>query len=133
MQYRRLHIRVPASGEVILSVDEQVRVEATVINVSAGGLCITAPSYLLGENEYNIAIKTPAHGRIQFSGLPVYQTKESVGIKITYIDDDNLRIIYRLVENFRADRKTIQPGEQDFPQDRLMGDSCYDLSITFET
>lgn len=133
MQYRRLHIRVPASGDVLLSVGEQVRVEATVINVSAGGLRITAPSHLLGENEYNIAINTPAHGRIQFTGLPVYQTEESVGIRITYIDNDNSRLIYRLVESFGAAREAIKPGEEAFPQDRLIGDSSCELSITFET
>ena len=46
MKYQRLHIRVPASGDAILLEKGDVKIEASVINVSVGGLCFTAPSDL---------------------------------------------------------------------------------------
>ncbi len=135
MQYRRLHIRVPASGGVVLSVGEQVRIEASVINVSAGGISISAPSHLLDEDEYRVEIFTPSHGRIVFSGVPIYQTMDSVGIKITSIDHKSLQRIYLLVENFQSVQGCCNYMEDEDlpPQDWFTGDTRYELAITFET
>jgi hypothetical protein len=134
MQYRRLHIRVPASGNAILSVGEEIRVEATVINVSAGGFSIKAPSHLLDQIDYHIEIVTPSRGRIQFYGLPVYQTEESVGIKITSIDKDNLTKIYHLVQDFELTEEFIkQIEERDLLKDWLVDETGNDLAITFES
>jgi hypothetical protein len=135
MQYRRLHIRVPASGGVILSVGEQVQIEASVINVSAGGISIAAPSHLLDEVEYHVEVFTPSHGRLKFSGVPVYQTMDSVGIKITAIDHKSLQRIYLLVENFQfAEGCCNSLEDQDMPpQNWFSGDTRYELAITFET
>lgn len=134
MRYKRIHIRVPASGDVILSVGPEVRVEATVINVSAGGFCITAPSHLLDQVDYHIQIVTPSRGKIQFSGLPVYQTEESAGIKITFIDNDNLKKIYQLVQDFELTEDFIkQIEERDLLKDWLVDETGNDLVITFES
>jgi hypothetical protein len=116
-------------------VGEQVRVEASVINVSAGGISITAPSHLLDEAEYRVEIFTPSHGRVVFSGVPVYQTMDSVGIKITSIDYKSLRRIYLLVENFQSAQGCCNHlDEKDVPlQDWFTGDTRYELAITFET
>ena len=71
MYYKRLHIRVPATGKAVLSDKEGVRVEATVINVSAGGFRITAPRHPLDYADHHIEIITPIRGKVQFAGLPV--------------------------------------------------------------
>lgn len=135
MQYRRLHIRVPASGGVVLSVGEQVRVEASVINVSTGGISIKAPSHLLDEEEYRVQIYTPSHGRIVFAGVPVYQTMDSVGIKIISIDHKSLQRIYLLVEDFQSAQGccSYMDGQEMLPQGWFPGDTRYELAITFET
>jgi hypothetical protein len=134
MQYRRLHIRVPASGSAILSIGEEIRVEATVINVSAGGFCLAAPSHLLDQVEYHIEIVTPSCGKIQFSGLPVYQTEDSVGTKITSIDKDNLKKIYQLVQEFELTEDFIkQIEERNLLKDWLVDETGNDLTITFES
>lgn len=134
MRYQRLHIRVPASGAVLLSVKEEIKIEASVINVSAGGLCITAPSHIIEQNEYQIQVITPTNGKINFSGLPVYQTKESIGIKITSIDKDQLKTIYQVVGSFQLTDDFIKYiDEKDILHDWLVDESGEDIAITFET
>ncbi|MEJ2137155.1 MAG: PilZ domain-containing protein [Desulfofustis sp.] len=134
MQYQRLHIRVPATGDALLRVGDQVRIAASVINISAGGICITAPSHVLEDNEYHIEILTKEEGKIQFSGFPVYQTDTSVGIKITSIDKEDLKAIYRLVEGFQLTEEFIKHiDEHDILKDWLVDDAGNDLSVTFDT
>lgn len=134
MQYQRLHIRVPADGEAILKVGGQVTVAASVINISAGGICITAPSHELEDNEYFIEILTKEEGKIQFSGFPVYQTETSVGMKISAIDKEDLKAIYRLVEGFQLTEEFIKHiDEHDILKDWLVDEAGNDLSVTFDT
>jgi hypothetical protein len=134
MQYQRLHIRVPATGEAILKIANQVTVAASVINISAGGICITAPSHALEDNEYYIDILTKEEGKIHFAGIPVYQTETSVGIKITSIDKEDLMAIYRLVEGFQLTEEFIKHiDEHDILKDWLVDETGNDLSVTFET
>ncbi|MCG6929610.1 MAG: PilZ domain-containing protein [Desulfofustis sp.] len=134
MHYQRLHIRVPVTAEVTLSIGNEVRIAARAINISAGGLCISAPSHLLDEQEYHVGILTREKGKITFSGFPVYQTASSVGIKITSIDRDNLRTIYELVEGFQLTEEFIKHiDEHDILKDWLVDEAGNDLSVTFET
>ena len=134
MRYRRLHIRIPASGDVTLTTDEEIIVKSSIINVSAGGLCITAPSHLIDQNEYQIEIIMPFHGTIHFSGFPVYQNFESIGIKITSIAKDQLKIIYQIVGSFQLSDDFIKYVDQkDIIHDWLVDESGEDIEITFDT
>ena len=134
MRYRRLHIRIPATGDVTLTTDEEIIVKSSIINVSAGGLCITAPSHLIDQNEYQIEVITPFHGTIHFSGLPVYQNLESIGIKITSIEKDQLKVIYQIVGNFQLSDDFINHIDQkDIIHDWLVDESGEDIEITFDT
>ena len=134
MQYQRLHIRVPADGEAILKIGDQVTVAASMINISAGGVCITAPPHELEDSEYFIEILTKEEGKIQFSGFPVYQTESSVGMKISAIEKKDLKTIYRLVEGFQLTEEFIKHiDEHDILKDWLVDEAGNDLSVTFDT
>ena len=134
MKYQRLHIRVPASGDAILLEKGDVRVEASVINISVGGFCISAPSHLIDQHEYQVQVITPSHGKIRFSGVPVYQTIESIGIKITSIAKDQLKIIYQIVGSFQLTDDFIKYiDERDIIHDWLVDESGERIAITFET
>ena len=134
MKYQRLHIRVPASGDAILVEKGDLKVEASVINVSVGGLCIAAPSHMIDKHEYQVQVITSAHGNIQFSGIPVYQTFESIGIKITSIEKDQLKMIYQIVGNFQLTDDFIKYiDDRDLIHDWLVDESGEDIAITFET
>ena len=133
MKYQRLHIRVPASGDAVLLKKGDVKVEASVINVSGGGLGITAPSHLIDQHEYQIKVITPPHGEIHFSGVPVYQSFESVGIKITSIEKEHLKIIYQIIGSFQLTDDFLKYiDESDIIHDWLVDESGEDISITFE-
>ncbi len=134
MKYQRLHIRVPASGDAILLQKGDVKIEASVINVSVGGLCITASPDLIEQIEYQVQVITPAHGTIHFSGVPVYQTFESIGVKITSIEKDQLKIIYQMVGSFQITDDFIKYiDERDIIHDWLVDEKGEDIAITFET
>jgi len=134
MKYQRLHIRVPASGDAILMEKGEVKVKARIINVSVGGMGITSPSQLIHKHEYQIQVVTPSHGEILFSGVAVYQTKKSIGIKITSIEKDHLKTIYQIVEGFQGTEDFLkQIEEKDIIHDWLVDESGEDISITFET
>ena len=134
MQYKRLHLRVPATGDAILSSGEEVRVKATVINVSVGGFCISAPSQVLDQIEYDVKIVTPSRATIDFTGNPTYQTEEHVGIKITSIDKENLLKIYQRIEDFELTEEFIkQVGEEDLLKDWFIDEGGDVISIRFET
>ena len=134
MQYQRLHIRVPATGEALLRLGDQVTVAASMINISAGGICISAPSQVLEDDEYQIEIFTKEEGMIRFSGFPVYQAETSVGIKISTIDKEDLLAIYRLVEGFQLTEEFIKHiDEHDILKDWLVDEAGNDLSVTFDT
>ncbi len=134
MRYRRLHIRIPASGDVTLATDGEIIVKSSIINVSAGGLCITAPSHLIDQSEYQIEVITPFHGAIHFSGFPIYQNFESLGIKITSIEKNQLKIIYQIVGSFQISDDFIKYIDQkDIIDDWLVDESGEDIEITFDT
>ena len=134
MKYQRLNIRVPASGDSILLGKDDVKVEASVINVSVGGFCITAPSHLIDRHEYQVQVIIPSHGKIHFSGVPVYQTFDSIGIKITSIEKDQLKIIYQIVGSFQLTDDFIKYiDDRDIIHDWLVDESGEDIAITFET
>ena len=134
MKYQRLHIRVPASGDAILLEEGDVKVEASVINVSVGGFCITAPSHLLDQHEYQVKVITPSHGKIHFSGVPVYQSFESIGIKITSIEKEQLQIIYQIIGSLQLTDDFVKYiDERDIIHDWLVDESGEDIAITFET
>lgn len=134
MQYQRLHIRVPATAEVTLSISDSVRISASAINISAGGICITAPSHVLEDDEYYVEVITPEKIKVVFSGFPVYQTETTVGIKITKISKDDLKTIYQLVQGFQLTDEFIKHiDEHDMLKDWLVDEAGNDLSVTFET
>ena len=134
MHYKRLHIRVPVSGHVILSAGHRVRVKASAINISVGGLCIAAPSHILDQDEYHIEITMPSKEKIRFSGLPVYQTDKTVGIKITSVENKNIKKIYQLVEGFQLTEDFIKHiDERDILADWFVDNAGNKLDISFET
>ena len=133
MKYQRLHIRVPASGDAVLQEKGDVKVEASVINVSAGGFCITAPSHLIDQYEYQIKVIAPSHGEIHFSGVPVYQSFDSIGIKITSIEKEQLQIICQIIGSFQLTDDFVKYiDERDIIHDWLVDESGEDIAITFE-
>lgn len=134
MIYRRLHIRVPASGEVTFLTGEKVILKTRTENISAGGIGMSASSHILDKHEYQVKIYTESHDIIRFFGVPVYQSENGIGIKITSITEDNLDLIYRLIEGFQLTEDFIKHIDQNNIIDDWFTDgSGNKLEVTFES
>jgi hypothetical protein len=134
MKYTRLHIRVPAAGGAMLVRGNHLTVKAEIINISAGGIRITSPSFRLDDGAYRVELLIRSTGRIVFSGFPVYQSTHSVGIRILSIEPDHLKKIYQLVEGFQISEDFIRHIDQgDIINDWFTDESGEEISITFET
>ncbi len=134
MRYRRRHMRVPVSGDVILLDGDGIKAEASAINISVGGVCITAPGRPIDQKEYQVQIITTTRVKIHFLGFPVYQNNTAVGLKITAIEKDQCKKIYEIVESFQLSDDFIKSiEEKDIINDWLVDKSGDDIVITFET
>jgi hypothetical protein len=129
-----LHIRIPASGKVMLTLPREIRIQAEAINISAGGLCISTSVDLLEDEEYLIEITTSDRGIVRFSGIPVYRYGRNVGFQITDISSVNLEKIHQLVEDFQLTEEFIKHiDEHDIIREWFVDDAGNDLAVTFET
>jgi hypothetical protein len=134
MKYQRLHIRIPASGKVILTLPREIKIRAEAINISAGGLCVNTSVDLLDEEEYHIEVTTGDHGIVRFSGIPAYRHDTNVGFQITDITSANLEKIQQMVEDFQLTEEFIKHiDEHDIIREWFVDDAGDDLTITFET
>jgi len=134
MKYQRLHIRIPASGKVLLTLPREIRVQAEAINISAGGLCVSTSVDLIDDEEYHVEITTSDRGIVRFSGVPVYRHGENVGFQITDITSLNLEKIHQLVEDFQLTEEFIKHiDEHDIISEWFVDDAGDDLAVTFET
>lgn len=125
---------MPASGEVTFCTGEEVILKASAIDISAGGLGVSASSHILDKHEYQVQIYTKSNDIIRFSGLPVYQSEDGIGIKITSITEDNLDLIYRLVEGFQLTEDFIKHiAENNIIDDWFTDGSGNNLEVTFES
>ena len=74
MEYKRIHVRVPISGEAQLSTDKGSRIKALAIDISQGGVAITDPSMALTRDVYDIVITTADDKKIALRGELIRQT-----------------------------------------------------------
>ena len=134
MNHKRIHLRVPVNGEASLSCGDGVVILTRTSDISAGGLRITDPTFCPERDmEYEVEVCTNGRGRLRFKGLPVYQLKDGIGMKILNIDSTNLRTIYHLVNDFLATEEFIT----HIVHNNILGDWFLDddgkvLDVSFE-
>jgi len=123
MAHKRIHVRVPLAGEVLLSTGQGKRIKTPVINISQGGVGIASPSTTLAEDGEHI----------QFTATLVYRGEHTSGFKTSDIDKKNLQIIAELVAEFQSTEEFIkQVDNLDlFPQ-KFIDEDGREVSVTFE-
>lgn len=107
MGYRREHIRIPVSGNAILSNRQNRGIRAEVVNICEGGIGITIPPPRLKQTEYHVNFKTKSGLCVQFMGALIHQNKHSTGLKTVAIDQKNLKTIHQLIADFQASEEFI--------------------------
>jgi hypothetical protein len=131
MAHKRIHVRVPIAGEVILSTEQGIRIKTPEIDISPGGVGVISTS--LEQTEYQVEITTEDGEHIQFTATLVYKGEHTSGFKTSDIDKKNLQIIAELVAEFQsADEFIKQMDKHDlFPQ-KFIDEDGREISVTFE-
>jgi c-di-GMP-binding flagellar brake protein YcgR len=135
MEYKRIHVRVPISGEALLSRGKEVHLKARTIDISKGGVAVTAPATTatcISKSNYDIVITTQAGQKIELTVQLVRQTDKMIGFKIFEVDDNSLEIITDLVYKYQETTDFIDQIEKyNLLEQRYVDDDGTELDVTF--
>jgi hypothetical protein len=133
MDYKRIHVRVPISGEALLSNGKEVRISAEAIDISRGGVAITAPAKPLTEKNYDITIRTKDGRKIIIGAKLVREMDDVLGFKTCQIDGNSLKIITDLVLQYQETPEFIkQIEEHNLFGYGFIDDEGNELEVTFD-
>jgi len=108
MAHKRVDVRVPISGEVILSDGNGLRVATSAKDISPGGFGVENPSTPLDQSHYQVKITTETGSLIQLTATFIHKSTQSTGFKTSEIDTKNLQIITDLIAEFQNHRRVYQ-------------------------
>ncbi len=133
MAHKRTDVRVPISGEVILSDKEGIRITARAKDISPGGFGVNNPSTPLDQTEYQVTITTKEDKQIRLMATLIHMSNQSTGFKTSDIDSINLQIITDLIEEFQSTEAFIKQIDQhDLLQQNFIDDDGNEVSVTFD-
>ncbi len=133
MAHKRIHVRVPITGEATLSDQQGIHIRARTIDISPGGLGVVNPSNPIGQTEYDIEVTTVEGESIRLTATLIRKSEESAGFKTSDIDENNLRIIADLVAKYQTTDCFIkQIDEHDLFDQQFVDDDGNELEVTFD-
>ncbi|MDO9042957.1 MAG: PilZ domain-containing protein [Desulfocapsaceae bacterium] len=128
MELKRIYVRVPLSGEAILSNSCNPTIKARTINISQGGVALVTFSEEFFSTEYQIEILTEARQRIEIFAQLVRVDESIAGFQTLQIDQKNLKVIKNLV--FEYQKTTDFLNQLD--EFNLLDEEGDEIEITFE-
>ncbi len=131
--YRRIHVRVPVSCEVSIShPDSNIKVK--MINISQGGIAVTAPAQPLPEQIFQIEITTEDDRTLYIEGLLLRQNDDHAAFKTLKISQQDLEYILKLVDEYQSTVDYVhQLDQHNMLQQKYIDDDGRELEVTFET
>lgn len=133
MDYKRIFVRVPITGEAVLSSSIEPFIKARTIDISKGGLAVSEPSDSLKESEYAITVTTTTGNKIEFTGKLIRESADSIGFKTIHIDKSNLSTISNLVYQYQETTDFIkQVDEHDLFDQLFIDEDGTELEVTFD-
>ncbi len=133
MTYKRIHVRVPISGEALLLSGKGTSIKALAIDISQGGVAITTPDVALTQNTYDIIITIKDGKKIRIAACLVRQDGGLVGFKIDHIDSNSMQIITDLVFEYQESLDFVdQIMEHNLFDHFFVDDEGKQLDITFD-
>jgi hypothetical protein len=133
MAHKRLYVRIPITGEAVLSNKHGVHIKTPAKDINQGGLGVETPSTPLEHNEYQIEITTEEGKKIQLTATLIYKNKQHTGFQTSDIDNTNLQIIADLVAKFQTTEKFIeQIDKQDLLEQSFIDEEGNEISVTFD-
>ncbi len=133
MAHKRLYVRVPITGEAILSNKQGKRFKARAKDISQGGIGITDPSSPLEPAEYQVEIITEEGEHIYFTATLIHKSTSQTGFQTSEIDKKNLQIIADLIAEFQTTEEFIkQIDEHDLLEQNFIDENGDEISVTFD-
>ncbi len=133
MGHKRIYVRVPLSGEAVLSKSGKPTIKARTIDISQGGVAITAFSDEVSSAEYRIEILTETGQRIEIFAQLVRVDDAIAGFQTLQIDEKSQEIIKNLVFEYQTTPDFIkQLDEYNLLDDKVMDEDGNEIEVTFE-
>ncbi len=131
MGHKRIYVRVPLSGEAILSNKSSLTIKARTIDISQGGVAITAFSVEVPSSEYQIEILTESGERIAIFAKLVRVDGSTAGFQTLQIDKNSQGIIETLVSEYQKTTDFIKQLDE-FNLLEAVDEDGNEIKITFE-
>jgi hypothetical protein len=133
MHYKRIHVRVPISGEALLSLGQDAHIRAHAIDISQGGVGIVSTSKLQPNIDYSITITTKDRPKIELTGQLIRNQEDTAGFQTTHIKEESIHIINELVAEYQATTAYIQQIEEHNLLDNLfLDEDGNEIVISFD-
>lgn len=132
MGHKRIYVRVPLSGEAILSHSNKPTIKARTIDISHGGVAITALSEVVLSAEYNIEIITETGKRLHISAQLVRVDDSIAGFQTLQIDPQSQEILNNLVFEYQTTPDFIrQLDEFNMLDQSVLDEEGNEIEVTF--
>jgi hypothetical protein len=133
MAHKRLYVRIPITGEAILSNKDGVLIKTPARDINKGGLGVTTPATPLEQTDYQITITTEEDEKIQLTASLVHKNTLHAGFQTSDIDKNNLQIIADIVAKFQTTEAFIeQIDKQDLLEQSFIDEEGNGISVTFD-
>jgi c-di-GMP-binding flagellar brake protein YcgR len=135
MEIKRIYVRVPLSGEAILSNGSNPTIKARIIDISQGGVAVVTflSEELATAAEYQIDILTEAGQRIEIFAQLVRVDDSIAGFQTLRIDQKSLEVINDMVSEYQTTTDFIkQLDEFNLLDDKVVDEEGNEFEITFE-
>ena len=131
MKHKRIHVRVPLSGEAILSNDSNPTVKTDTIDISQGGGAIFDFSGEVSAAEYQIEIITEPGQRIEIVAQLVRVVDFIADFQTLQIDQDSQEIIKHLIFEYQESIDFIKQLDE-CNLHKVIDEGGNEIEITFE-
>jgi len=131
MGHKRIHVRVPLSGEAVLSNKGNPTIKARTIDISQGGVAITAFPEGLSDDEYRIDILTEEGQSVEIVARLVRVDEPIAGFQTLQIDKQSQEIIRNLVSEYQKTPDFIKQLDE-FDIFGAVDEEGNEIEITFE-
>jgi c-di-GMP-binding flagellar brake protein YcgR len=131
MGLKRIHVRVPLDGEATLSNKSNPKVKARTIDISLGGVAVSAFPEGLSNNEYRIDILTQDGKSVQIVARLVRVDNSVAGFQTLQMDLKSQGIINELISEYQKTPDFIMQLDE-FNLLGAVDEEGNEIEITFE-
>ena len=130
MKQKRIYVRVPLRGDAVLSRSSHQTIRAKTIDISQGGVAVTALSDEVSGGEYQIEIVTESGMTIEIVARLVRVKDSIAGFETQQINPKSREIINELIFNYQKTVDFIRQFDECDLQ-KVLDEEGNEIEITF--